>query len=175
MQDGQWVDSLPYLPAMTAEAHCVMDASGSVIGPKPHSAQFHLDIITSAVDAVPPVPFGTKPKAVLIMGAPCGGKSALLDELPPDQFVVVNPDAIKERIHENKDATAQRAKNADQMVHGESSFLCQQIQQYAIESRRNLVVESVGQYPQLQAQLIDHLQARGYDVAIALTQLQNRA
>jgi len=171
MSEPQWVESLPYLPSSTAAAHCELNEKGQVVGPKPHRARFHHTLITSAVDPIPPIPYGAKPKAVIILGAPGSGKSALLKELPPDQFVVVNPDAVKTCIHEYREATAQRARNADQMVHAESSFLCQQIQQYAIESRRNLVIESIGLNPDIQAQLIDHLQSRGYEVAIALTQL----
>jgi len=166
MQPKAWTESLAYLPDSSAKAHCDLDAQGRAIAPKPHRANLHLNIITDAVKNAKATAPGTTPKALLVIGAPGSGRSALIDTL--QDFVSINPDRIKEKIPEYQEATKNRAKNAALIVHAESSLVAKQIQVHAVSNRMNLAIELTGEKPEAIKAAMESLKKHGYEVGVAL-------
>ncbi len=161
-----WTESLAYLPDSSAKAHCDLDAQGRAIAPKPHRANLHLNIIKEAVQDAKTAAPGTAPKALLVVGAPGSGRSALINTLR--DFVSINPDRIKEKFPEYQEATKNRAKNAALIVHAESSLVAKQIQVHAVSNRMNLAIELTGEKPEAIKAAMESLKKHGYEVGVAL-------
>ena len=160
-----WTESLAYLPDSSAKAHCEIDAQGRAIAPKPHRANLHLNIIKDSTQNTSATAQGA-PKALLVIGAPGSGRSALMNTL--ENFVIINPDRIKEKLPEYQEATKKRAKNAALIVHAESSLIAKQIQVHAVSQRMNLAIELTGDNPEAIKTAMQSLKKHGYEVGVAL-------
>jgi predicted ABC-type ATPase len=123
-------------------------------------------IIESRLSAVEPTPADKKPVAVLMMGLTASGKSSIAKGIVGDgsDFVMVDPDALKDDLPEYKQALDQHARNAAFLVHHESAELASRLKKEAVKSRRSLVVDGTGRDGPAYAETVRHLKKAGYDI-----------
>lgn len=155
-----WIEKAEGLPASTYEAYY---PGGS---PTPERRELRNLIVETRLAKVKPTPEGKKPVAVLMMGLSASGKSSIAQGLVGDgsEFVMVDPDAIKEDLPEYQEAIDQHARNAAFLVHKESAKIADRLKKEAVKSRRSLVVDGTGRDGYAYEETIGHLKKAGYDI-----------
>ena len=168
-QPGKWIDKLDSLPDDTRQTNFVQSGTDdkgkpTYSGPKPDRVKLHKRIESKFLDHVKPVPPGTQPRSILMMGGPASGKSSMVKALgiKTDDFVVADADAVKENLPEYKKAVAHRARNAAAMAHEESSHLVKKIRQQAIDDNKNVVVDGTGANLDSYVKQLKALKDKGY-------------
>lgn len=169
----KWVDKIPGLPELTIDKHytnLVKNEKGEFVSgtPTPERKKLHDEIRAKFLDRAPVVPKTHQPVAILMMGGPASGKSALTKTLPKDLFVHVDPDEIKGKLPEYQDAIKGSAKNAALMAHEESGILAKEIRDLAIAQRKNLLFDGTGKNADGYMKQIAKLKAAGYHVQIVM-------
>lgn len=166
-----WVDEHAHLPKDTL-AHYMKNG---VLDPE--RKKLHDEIVSKFVDGPKAVPPDQAPVAILTMGGMASGKSSLLRGINKDEFVTVNPDAIKDHIPEYLQAIGKgsddspSARNSGTMAHEESAFISKRIHADAITARKNIIFDSSGQNAEKYEKMIDHLQKSGYKVTVLMMDL----
>jgi predicted ABC-type ATPase len=160
LQQG-FVDKVEGLPTDTKTAY--QDQSGQYT---PERQQLHTEIANHFLDRAKPVPMDKKPVAVITMGGPGSGKSSVTSGMDLEDFVLVDPDAIKAQLPEYQQALGGKALNAARMVHEESSDVAKGIRETAITQRKNLMLDGVGADYDKMASRIESLKASGYHVSL---------
>lgn len=131
----------------------------------PEREKLHYKIISHFLGDTRPQ---EKPQAMFTAGGPASGKTALLD-MPgaPKDHVMVNPDLIREMLPEYDELKAKRPDIASSGTHSEASHLAGVIMQAAIASKRNFIVDGVGDSsPGKFAKKIQRAQAAGHQVQV---------
>lgn len=107
-------------------------------------------------------------EVVMTMGAPGSGKGYVLKHLGLCQsdVVLVDPDEFKKRLAEYQGAIAADDTLAADRVHRESSMLSKRTRDRAIATHRNLCIDGVLSKRASAIELIDRLQAAGYEVTL---------
>lgn len=105
----------------------------------------------------------------MTMGGPGSGKSTAL-AMSPD-FVHIDPDNIRAKLPEWKDATRHGATymDASSKTHEEASHIAKQMQKQAIEQGKNVIVDGTGGNTKNFMKKMSDLQAAGYKVHVAFT------
>lgn len=182
----KWVEKIPGLPNDTLE-HYMVDGKLT-----PQRAALHEEIKRDFLKNAQPVPPGEQPVCVMMMGGPASGKSAMVKStMNTEGFVVMDADAVKERLPEYQDAAdidrsrGRSAKNAAAMVHEESSMLAKQIRDEGFKMRTNLILDRTGRSFENSKRDIEQAKAKGYrvvliyahveDPEIAIPRVQERA
>ena len=182
-QSRTWIDHLEGMPKYTWQAHWQSGADGKPVHPDdggkptPERAKLHAKITDkffTREDGTKkkPTPAGKQRIAVLTMGAPASGKSSVVKDLVKDNnFVKVDPDAIKDELPEYKTALKASARDAAAMAHDESSYLAKQVRRRAMDEGYMLMVDGTGTNAAAYKQLIGDLQDRGYHVTVVMADL----
>jgi predicted ABC-type ATPase len=134
----------------------------------PRRAALHDRIVAEHVRAQPPLPEGTKPRAILMMGGPGSGKSTLLDGMELSSFVRADPDAVKEQLPEYTISLGAGALDAAAITAKESLAIADRIVDEARRTRRNVVFDGTGRRKDRYARMIADLQGDGYAVQLIL-------
>ena len=161
-----WTNKVSGLPDDTSE-HWKKKGGGDYPADR---KLLHEKIMGEYFDHVQAPAKGQKPMAILMAGGTAAGKSTILrhhmDEEMMNQFVMVDPDGIKEKLPEYKEATKGSARNAAVMVHEESSDIAKNLRQRAIDAGKNVVIDGTMKDPHKYGKLIDSLKEKGYDVNV---------
>ena len=169
-----FIEAVPGLPADTL-AHW----TGMAVREAEHAAPeavraalplerrvLHDGIEQALLDVAPSVPIGEQPVAVLMMGGPASGKSAVTKHLDLKRFVQIDADAIKDKLPEYREAISKFARNAAPMAHEESSYLAKRVRTRAIEARQNFLFDGTGANAEAYSDLVWDLKRRGYKVQV---------
>lgn len=162
--EDPWIPKAKDLPESTAAEY----SRGGVY--KPERAALHTKILEARLNKVAPPPEGKRPVAVLLMGIPASGKSGIRKSLIGDgeDFVVVDPDEIKEDLPEYQKAIDQRARNASSIVHEESSSIASRLKRETVKSGRSIVIDGTGRAVESYEESLRHLKKNGYDVHLLM-------
>ena len=187
-----WIPHMEGLPPSTASLawpNDVAEDDQSIETANPERVKAVWDpVIDKALRDVQPVPPGTQPVAVVMMGAPASGKSSISSGLPRELFVAVDPDECKQGIPEYRQAVGldaqpisyspggghphpQSARDAAFMAHLESSAMAKAIQKRAMEQRKNILLDGTGANADSMIAKIKKLQAAGYHVKLMMPDL----
>lgn len=174
-----WVDKIPGLPEDTQKANFVGYKSPQEPGvPSPERQQLHDAIKKEVFGGVPSQPEGTKPIAIVMMGATASGKSSLVKGLPKGEYVRIDSDMIKDRLPEFRAAIGVGTKtfpvsaiNAAPMTHEESSYLAKQIRAEAVLSRKNFIFDGTGNDLGKYQKFVTDLKGAGYHVQVLMSDL----
>jgi predicted ABC-type ATPase len=167
----KWIDKVPGFPDETWHAH-FSDHPDKGGVPSEERATFHrLEIIEPAFENVRQPEPDEQKVAILMMGAPASGKSSMVAGLNREDFVVINPDDVKDKLPEYREGLKQSARNSAKMSHEESSYVAKQIRERAIEEGKHLLVDGTGFNPNTYLGLIDKLHAQGYRVSVKMADL----
>jgi predicted ABC-type ATPase len=167
----KWVDKIPGMPEDTLKHHTGPDGKLT-----PERAALHQKVMDHFTKHVAPVPEGKQPQAVLMMGAPASGKSSMTRGMDLGDFVRVDADGVKEQIPEYHAAINHpegSARNAAAMVHEESSHLAKKVRDHAIESRKNLLFDGIGNNAANYKKMIADLKSKGYHVTVMMSDLDS--
>jgi hypothetical protein len=169
-----WKDSDPSLPTDSLSAHIV---NGRLT---PERQRLHNRVLDKLFAGKRRT---ANPVAVITMGLPASGKSALstllhtqpMEEDIPTDLVVLDPDKHRESIPEYTAARALKAKNAAKIVHNEVTQLNDEALERAMTDdprrpgeRYSFVLDGVGGNAGWYAQTIDRLKQRGYTVKLLM-------
>lgn len=124
----------------SAQAHLRKNADGSW-GFTPEREALHDQIVA---DALAGVPSSNNPTVVFLGGGAASGKSTALAGAKldiNDKHVTVNPDDVKKKLPEYKQKTSEEAAA---FTHEESSYVAKRIQAAAVEGKKDIVVDAVG-------------------------------
>ena len=150
-------------------------ATGRVRDPK--RAALHDEIVAGEFAGKKPVPPGEQKLAVVMMGGPASGKSTATQHMGLEEFVHVDPDAIKDHLPEmnmglnlgkTKDGLVISAKSTAAAVHEESSQLASRVRKKAIADGHHVLVDGTGKNGDKHEKLIKHLQEQGYKVHLVM-------
>lgn len=123
------------------------------------------------------------PTAVITMGLPASGKSALsallhtqpVDDEDHGNLVVLDPDRHREALPEYREAREKKVKNAAKIVHNEVTMLNDEALEKATSEdpqrpgeRYSFVLDGVGGNANWYAQTIQRLKQRGYNVKLLM-------
>jgi len=145
------------------------------VGGKPtaeRQAKVHDPILKEALANVRPVAPGAKKIAIMTMGGPGSGKSsAIANEKKSGNFVSVDPDEIRTKLPEWKDATRKGATymGASAKTHEEASYIAKEMQKQAIEQGKNVNIDGTGGNTKNYVDKIKALKDAGYEVHVAFT------
>jgi predicted ABC-type ATPase len=158
-----FVDRLDHLPAQTNEHHKGADGQYT-----PERQQLHAEIADSFLSKAQTVPDHLQPVAVVMMGGPGSGKSSTTEGMSFDDFVQVDPDAVKKQIPEYNEATEGKALNAAFMAHEESSDIAGQVKDRAIADRKNVLLDGTGKNLPKMVAMVERLKKEGYQVNVIM-------
>lgn len=166
-----WQNRLAHLPEDT-QAHYKAKGGGDYT---PERKALHEKIVGAFSDHVLPVRPGGQKLAILMAGGPAAGKSTILRHMMNDemskQFVMVNPDDVKEHIPEYQEAIKGSARNAAILCHEESSDLAEEIRDRAIRDGKHLIIDGTMKNITKYAKLIDRLKKEGYKIHMTMVDL----
>lgn len=162
----------------SAGPHIVQKADGT-FGFTPEREALHDQIVS---DALAGVPRSDNPTVTFLGGGAASGKSsALAASSDTGKKVIVNPDEVKEKLPEYKAKGTEGAA----FTHEESSYIAKRIQAAAIEGKKDILVDAVGDTSaDSMGKKIDAAKAAGYTVKgtyvtvptnVALQRAQSRA
>lgn len=164
----QWVDKLEHLPEDTSE-HWKQMGNGEY---PPERKKLHEKIIASYLDHVLVPRPGVPKEALFMAGGTAAGKSTILnllmDKDTQKNFVVVDPDSIKEHIPEYQEATGKSAKNAAFMVHEESSDIADEIKRRALEQGKHIIVDGTLKNFKKYHSMMEDMKKKGYKLNIIM-------
>ena len=160
---GGWIDVAEGLPASTRDAYSKVENGTNVYIPERRA--LHGIIVDSALRGLTPAHNDKMPVAVLTMGLPASGKSTRAKKIWSKANVAfIDADAVKEQLPEFQQAVSQRARNAANLVHKESSDVATELLTKAIDNRYNFVLDGVGRDLDWYSKLVLDLRKRGYYV-----------
>lgn len=136
-------------------------------GPTPERKKLHQQIIDK-LSHKPSVPEDKKPVAILTMGIPGSGKSAMVRGQLKDDFVLLDPDSVREHIPEFHEAVDEGAKDAALRVERESVYVAKRLRNHSIKERKNILLNGMGNDPHQYAETIKHLKKQGYHVQLMM-------
>lgn len=158
-----FVAKLDHLPDKTSKAHKGADGEYTE-----ERKALHSEIASGFLNNAEPVPANMKPVAVIMMGGPGSGKSSTTQGMSFDNFVSVDPDAVKKQIPEYNEGVEGRALNAAFMAHDESSDIAGQIREQAIADNKNVLLDGTGKDgPKMKAQ-VKALAEKGYHIKLIM-------
>ena len=147
--------------------------------PSPERAAFHeRELIAPAFDGKKTAgELGEKPIAILTMGGPASGKGVVLGKLAKhgldtSRFVHVDPDEVKSQLPEYKASVPKDPsagptfRGAAAQVHEESSAVAKQIRDRAVDRGHHVIIDGTGGNADKFIALMNHLEAKGYDVHV---------
>jgi predicted ABC-type ATPase len=110
----------------------------------PQRQQFHRQVINDHLSSVPPT--GRDHGVMMMGGGSASGKSSVINNglVKTDGSVVVDPDAVKEKIPEYRELLEANDPIAAAYAHEESSHLSKQIVGEALKSGRNVTMDGTG-------------------------------
>jgi predicted ABC-type ATPase len=185
-----FVESLPHLPFDTRDVHKTVPVidpmtgqqmikdvkdpdTGKVVGQEPvfdytpERKKLHEKIFNQFISQGQPVDVTKqKPVAIVMMGGPGSGKSSATKGVQKDNFVPVDPDAIKEQLPEYEEAVKGKALNAARMVHEESSHIASLIRDAALAQNKNVLLDGVGSKLGAMQNRMQTLNQQGYHVRL---------
>jgi predicted ABC-type ATPase len=166
---------LDHLPERTDKAH--QNEAGEYTEER---SALHKEWADSFLSQGEPVPMHLKPTAVIMMGGPGSGKSSTTQGMDFNNFVSVDPDAVKSKIPEYQEGTnsnedgserapgGDRALNAAFMAHDESSDVAGMVRDQAITDRKNVLLDGTGKnLEKMQAQ-VKRLAKEGYNIKLVM-------
>lgn len=134
----------------------------------PERRAFHDQVIGSYFEGK--VPAKGQKVAIVMMGGTASGKSTMLRTAGrggPD-FVHVDPDDIKGKLPEYREAVKQKYKGAASMAHEESSTLGKRVLKEAIDGGYNVVLDGTGANGEKYAKQVQGLKDKGYFVHLMM-------
>lgn len=140
-------------------------------GDRPKAERLELldDIVDERFRGARPASEGQQPVAIFTMGGAASGKTTSLHgkyAVPDEGFVVADPDEIKQRLPEYREAVFDGYTGAAAMVHEESSWANKAVVHRAYTERYNLVVDGVGDNPAKMIAKIEQAKQAGYRVEV---------
>ena len=162
--DMGFVAKLDHLPAQTSKEHCCDDQGNY----SDERIKLHDKIAADFLGNAEPVPANMKPVAVIMMGGPGSGKSSTTQGMSFDNFVAVDPDAVKKQIPEYNEGVAGKALNAAFMAHNESSDVAGIIRETAISQRKNVLLDGTGKNGDKMARQVKKLAEEGYHIKLIM-------
>jgi predicted ABC-type ATPase/predicted double-glycine peptidase len=174
----RWVDHADGLPKETWMTKMTGNPAHEVgVKATPERQPLHDRIVQEFDSKAQPVPANEAPTAILTMGGPASGKTSIVRAMGIDdsKFVKVDPDAIKERLPEFREATGldhtgngprTAARDAAYMAHEESSFIAKRIRDQAITEHKNVVIDGTGAKVEKFVDLIKTMKSKGYQVKV---------
>jgi chloramphenicol 3-O-phosphotransferase len=90
------------------------------------------------------IPSGELREAVLYAGGAASGKSRLRDTLSLGDYVIVNPDLIRERLPEYREMLEAGDAEAAALTHDEASEVAKLVTNVAIQLGKPLILDAVG-------------------------------
>lgn len=159
----KWIDHAPGLPMDTSKAHTV---DGEYT---PERKRLHKSIVDEFVGQGKVVPKNRKPVALFMLGITASGKSSVRKKVKNDPFeefgtVEVDPDAVKWKLPEYRQALDASARDAAKMAHKESSDVASEIGRRAVQERRNVIFDGTGRNLEKMKRQIAEAKKAGYDV-----------
>lgn len=161
----KWIDHKEGLPKDTEQHYRRGDRF------TPEREELHGKIMDKYTKGVKSVPADKKPVALVMMGGTASGKSSIDKGINEDDFVQVDPDAVKGDIPEYHEAVSANARDAAFMVHEESGYLAKKIRQRAIDERKNVLIDGTGKNLNDYQNTIDQLREKGYEVTVMMPDL----
>lgn len=141
----------------------------------PERKRLHDQIMEKFLGDTRPVAPGDQKYAVVMMGGPASGKSTATRGMNLDDFVKVDPDAVKSELPEMQrglnlgrapDGTVITARSTAAAVHEESSYLADRIRDRAVATNRHVLIDGTGINADRHERLIKSLQDKGYRVKL---------
>lgn len=158
----EWRDSVSDLPESTTEE--MFNEEGE---PRPQRKALHERIFRVFLDHVEKVSDDFRSVAVVVMGGPASGRSAVGKALSATgNFVRSDPSTVTTLIPEYADAVRLLARNAADLASAEAGYVASSIMEKAVEARKNLVVEVVGGNGKKLVGLVSALQENDYYVVV---------
>lgn len=166
---------LDHLPERTDKAH--KNADGAYTEER---SKLHKEWADSFLAKGEPVPMHLKPTAVIMMGGPGSGKSSTTKGMDFNNFVSVDPDAVKAKIPEYQEGTnsnedgserapgGDRALNAAFMAHEESSDVAGMVRDQAINDRKNVLLDGTGKNLEKMQEQVRRLAKAGYNIKLVM-------
>ena len=172
-----WVSGADFGLKVTKSEHT--DASGNYTKQR---LKLHQQIQAKFSAHVAPVPKDRRPVALITMGGPAAGKGTVVRAIMRDtsDFVLVNPDDVKEEMPEykkgldlGKDADGKpiSARDAAWLAHDESSDIASKIEQDAIRDRKNVLIDGTGKNAAKYERKIEALRKAGYRIKLVMPHL----
>lgn len=127
----------------------------------PERQQLHEQIINATLNPNAAVGEQQRPRAVLMLGPPGGGKSTIVSQLKArfGETTNLDPDILRSRLPEYQGWNAAATQ-------GEATYINRNALQRAIGARHNLILDQTGtSYPKME-KIVNNLAAKGYDVHI---------
>ena len=134
----------------------------------------HDRIISMMMEGVPKVPVTGTPQAVLMMGGPGAGKSSTLSQIvrDPKQYVMTNPDDVKEALPEYQAGLKAGNKNIAGKVHGESKKVADALADKTIKGRHNIIYDATGANKKGYTDLIKQLTEKHYQIKLVMVHVK---
>lgn len=113
--------------------------------------------------------------AIMTMGGPGSGKSSMLRSVDESKFVKVDPDDVRTKLPEYKQATSGDTvyRNASAMVHEEASDISKKILDKAIQNGQHVIVDGTGSSADSMIKKMKKLKDAGYHVHLMFAHLDN--
>jgi len=135
------------------------------------STSVHEPIVHEALDKVAPVAPGEQKIAIMTMGGPGSGKSAMMEGVDKSAFVHVDPDAVREQLPEYREGIAASYRGSSAQTHEEVSYVSKQILARAIAEGKHVLIDGTGKNGPKFVQQIKDLKAAGYEVRVNMAHL----
>lgn len=134
----------------------------------------HAPIIADALKARPPGP-GEQKTVIMTMGGPGSGKSSIMKGVDESRFVTVDPDAVRTKLPEYKQATQGDTvyRNAAAMTHEEASYISKQILSKAIQNGQHVIVDGTGASADSMLAKMKQFKDAGYHVHLSFAHLND--
>lgn len=162
----KWQDVSPEMPTSTIEIMFKDDK------PRPQRRALHERILRTFLDHVDAVKPDLIPVAIVLMGGPASGRTAIVKNLTHDALCVrVDPGAIATMIPEFTDGVKKNARNAPAIVQTEAAFIAHLVLEKAIETRKNIAVDGVGADQEQYARFLGELREKGYVTTLVLSDI----
>ncbi len=168
----QWTDTPP--PGLASQTYEQHFSGHPEEGGRPSEERVrdvHDPIMREALDKVLPVAPGEQKIAIMTMGGPGSGKSAMMAGTDEKQFVHVDPDAVREHLPEYKAGLAASYRGSAAKTHEEASYVAKQIKAQAIAEGKHLLIDGTGKNGPKMVKEIAALKAAGYTVHVNMAHL----
>lgn len=111
----------------------------------PERQRLHDTIIKRYFQKATPV---EHPETVILGGGPASGKSTmltkLLDSVRQENFILVDPDDIKNLLPEYRESLKTPGQDTSTIVHEESSYLAKEVVRQATQGQYNVILDGTG-------------------------------
>jgi predicted ABC-type ATPase len=133
----------------------------------------HDPIMRAALDGVKPPAPGEQKMAIFTMGGPGSGKSSMIKGVDPSKFVHIDPDEVRTKLPEYKQATQGPMiyRYASSMTHPEASDIARKITEAAIAQGKHMIIDGTGGDAASLIAKMDQLRKAGYHIHLAYAHL----